>query len=140
MTDEGERRPIYYDRQGKPMTCLQWAATFEGGPDKREELKRVAQAFVGPCWISTVWLGIDHRFGKGPPLIFETMIFVRPDGPVHPSIQEMDNECWRCSTEAQALAGHDQVVAAVRNLLADVEAADQVMTEAAEQARSEPDA
>lgn len=28
-------------------------------------------------WISTVFLGIDHSFGQGPPLVFETMVFRR---------------------------------------------------------------
>jgi hypothetical protein len=29
--------------------------------------------------VSTIWLGINHRFGDGAPLIFETMVFY--DGP-----------------------------------------------------------
>lgn len=28
-------------------------------------------------WVSTVFLGLDHRHGDGPPLIFETMVFRR---------------------------------------------------------------
>lgn len=28
-------------------------------------------------WMSTVDLGVDHQFGEGPPLYFETMIFPR---------------------------------------------------------------
>lgn len=139
MTDD--ERPLYYDRQGKPMTMEQWAATFECGVDKREELNRVAQTFVWPCWISTVWLGIDHRCGgKGPPIIFETMIFVSEDPEVHPVIRDMDTECWRYCTEAEALAGHDRVVAAVRNMLADVDTADEVLAEVANRVEGKPDA
>lgn len=51
--------------------------------------------------VSTVWLGIDHSFTPdGPPLIFETMVFGGP----------MDMYTRRYSTQAQALAGHDETV------------------------------
>lgn len=144
-------RPMYYDRQGRPMTLKQWAETFEGGHERREKLKRVAETTVEPCWISTVWLGMDHSFGyNSTPIIFETMIFVHGDpaqrvrgdpGPdVHPGLRELDNECWRYSTEVEALAGHDQVVAFVRARLSDVEAADAILAEAVERVEEKPDA
>lgn len=51
--------------------------------------------------ISTVFLGLDHRFSdKGPPLLFETMIF----GGKHDGWQE------RCSTWDQAVAMHARAV------------------------------
>ena len=31
---------------------------------------------VGGCVVSTVFLCVDHQFGDGPPLLFETMVFV----------------------------------------------------------------
>ncbi len=51
--------------------------------------------------VSTVFLGIDHSFGHGPPLLFKTMIFGGSD----------DCEQWHYSTYNQALEGHDVVVA-----------------------------
>ena len=51
--------------------------------------------------VSTVWLGIDHQFGNGPPLIFETMTF---RGTHALGDQE------RYSTEAQAIEGHRRMV------------------------------
>lgn len=51
-------------------------------------------------WISTVWLGLNHRFGAGTPLIFETMVF-----PSKGEFSELDAE--RYSTEAEAIAGHE---------------------------------
>lgn len=63
--------------------------------------KYVAKTEVGwfkpdRVMVSTVLLVLDHQWGDGPPIIFETMVFGgRWD-------QEMD----RYSTEAQALAGH----------------------------------
>jgi hypothetical protein len=65
----------------------------------------VRATVVGEAEISTVWMGIDHNFsGEGPPIIFETMVF---DG-------EMDGYQWRYATEAEAIAGHDEVVERVR--------------------------
>jgi hypothetical protein len=54
--------------------------------------------------VSTVWLGMDHRFlDDGPPLIFETMVF-----PADGSLDEL--ECERYSTEEEARAGHARLV------------------------------
>lgn len=102
----------YYDRQGNPLPdphvdmeawIREWASLFED-----EDYRRVALTEIGDVRISTVWLGIDHNFwGQGPPLIFETMVFGGP----------LDEEQERYSTEAQALAGHDQMVAKVRALI-----------------------
>lgn len=84
----------YYDRSGKPITLEEWR-------DSDRAARRVALDKVGEYEVSTVWLGLDHQFGGGPPLIFETMIF--GSGP-------LDNEMRRYSTEAEALAGHAEMV------------------------------
>jgi hypothetical protein len=52
--------------------------------------------------VSTVFLGLDHSFGDGPPLWFETMVF-----PVD-SYTEEDME--RYSTWDEAEAGHIAMV------------------------------
>ena len=49
---------------------------------------------IGPLWVSTVFLGLDHRHGD--PLLFETMIF---DG-------GKDDYQVRTSTWGQAEAAH----------------------------------
>ena len=51
--------------------------------------------------ISTIFLGIDHNFGDGPPIIFETMVF----GGVAPN-----SEQERYSTYDEAMAGHKRYV------------------------------
>ena len=51
--------------------------------------------------VSTVFLGLDHQFEDGPPLVFETMIFGG----------DRDQECWRYSTYEQAEKGHAAIVA-----------------------------
>jgi len=50
--------------------------------------------------VSTVFLGVDHNFGSGPPLVFETMIFGGP----------LDETQYRYATRAQALAGHEAAI------------------------------
>ena len=84
----------YYDRQGQPLTLMEWAHRFEDW-----DYKRIAQTVVGKYNVSTVWLGADHQFGEGPPLIFETMVFPG------------EADCERYTTEQEALAGHAAMVA-----------------------------
>jgi hypothetical protein len=53
--------------------------------------------------VSTVFLGINHRFSsEGPPLLFETMVFA-PGGSI-------DVDCVRTSTWDEAQAMHDELV------------------------------
>jgi uncharacterized protein YcaQ len=62
-----------------------------------------------------VWLGLDHSFGFGQPLIFETMIHsltLYPHnffGRLHLG-PEWDDYQERYSTETEAVAGHEQLV------------------------------
>lgn len=62
--------------------------------------KIVAQEHVGKVWVSTVFLGLDHRFGRdGDPVLFETMVFRDGHG------EEGERYC----TWQQAEAGHRRV-------------------------------
>jgi hypothetical protein len=65
---------------------------------------RVAETFIGDIHVSTVFLGLDEQFGKGPPILFETMIFGG-------RLDEFQN---RCSTWEQAEAMHSEAVQLVR--------------------------
>lgn len=90
-----------YDYDGEPISLFAWAELFARWPERR-----VAVTDVGEIEVSTVWLGLDYSFGRpGAPLIYETMVF----GGDH------DRESWRYPTWGAALAGHDQVVALVRD-------------------------
>lgn len=75
-----------------------WARMYESAD------RVVAQDQIGDIKISTVFLGLDHNFGDGAPLLFETMIF----GGVHDQYQD------RYSTWQEAEAGHKKAVAMVR--------------------------
>ena len=59
---------------------------------------------IGNVHVSTAFLGVDHSFGNGPPLLFETMIF----GGVYDRHQKL------YSTKAEALEGHARTVALLR--------------------------
>ena len=104
------------ERQVVAVDLLTWARWFE------IEKRRVAETSTALFWISTVFLGLDHQWGKGPPLLFETMIFERSKvtkmGPV---LDELDGEQWRYSTWDDAEAGHHATVKRVLRLEADAE-------------------
>jgi len=84
----------------KPADLMTWAKWFEGNPDDRI----IAQDQIGEVRVSTVFLGLDHQHGKGPPLLYETMIFGGP----HDEYQR------RYTTRQQALEGHASAVQLVR--------------------------
>jgi hypothetical protein len=77
----------------KPVATVQeWARDFERGH------RQVALDRVGRVKVSTVFLGIDHNFsGKGPPLLFETMVF---GGPLNET--QVRTATWREAEEQHA--------------------------------------
>lgn len=110
---------MYYDRQGRLMNMTTWVATHSD-PDYRI----VAQHYVRGWMISTIWLGVDHRFiMSGAPVIFETMIF--PPGDEAGGRGAMSEDYMeRYSTEDAAQAGHDRALSWVREKLGDESTAD----------------
>jgi len=85
----------YFDQDGKPITHAQWLDTWG-----EIENRIIARTQDGRFLISTVWLGLNHQYGDGPPLIFETMIFDEQNNGA-------DIGCQRYSTKEQAIAGHE---------------------------------
>jgi len=92
----------YYDRKGNAISMREWSTSL------REKKQRVASTVVGGYWVSTVWLGLDHSFGSGPPLIFETMVFPCDEKGNVTDWGDVDSE--RYSTEDEALSGHAAMV------------------------------
>src|SRR5262249_49494543 len=91
---------LYYDRQGHPIRMEAMAKLIED-----LDYKRIAETTLPDGkWVSTVWLGINHQFGQGPPLIFETMVFESRE-----NLSEI--ACQRYSTENEAIIGHQEMVA-----------------------------
>lgn len=67
--------------------------------------RRVAKDTVGDSEVSTVFLGLDHAYGDGPPMLFETMVFGG----------KLDEEMERYSTLEQAQEGHKAMVQRVKD-------------------------
>ena len=89
---------LYYILAGhntvKTDSVTEWGRMMEN-MDKR----RVGSTENNDISVSTVFLGIDHSFGDGPPLLFETMIF----GGEH------DEDVERYSTWDEAEVGHKKM-------------------------------
>jgi hypothetical protein len=79
---------------------MEWAAYFEKAD------RHIGRDEIGLMKVSTVFLGLNHNYGDGPPLLFETMVF---GGPI-------DEETERYSTKAEALAGHQKLVERCRHI------------------------
>lgn len=68
--------------------------------------RRVALDEIDDIMISTVFLGLDHNYlPDGPPILFETMVFVGGDG----------EQCQRYATWDEAAVGHGLIVDAIRH-------------------------
>jgi hypothetical protein len=82
---------------------MEWAKWFETA-----ERKVALDAPFPDVRVSTVFLGLDHSFGRGEPLLFETMVFGGP----------LDQEQDRYPTWNDAVRGHammlEKVIAAGR--------------------------
>lgn len=93
----------YYTLEGHnavPCDGTTWAKRFETAE------RRVALDNINGVKVSTVFLGLDHNFGSGPPLLFETMVFGG----------KYDQEQWRYSTWDEAEQGHKRIVEEVKSL------------------------
>lgn len=70
---------------------------------------------VGDYEVSTVDLGIDHSFGLGKPLYYETMIFLKGNDLEEENIF-VDYQV-RYSTEKEARKGHEEAIEFVKDFL-----------------------
>jgi len=84
-------------KEAVPCELMEWATTFS------ETDRHVALTMVGDVKISTVFLGLNHAYGNGDPLLFETMVFGGP----------LDQEMNRYTTWEEAELGHTVMVKAV---------------------------
>lgn len=84
----------------KPASLMQWAKWYE----TNQKGRIVAQEHVGDVFISTVFLALNHNWGDGPPILWETMIF----GGINDEYQ------MRYSSKEAAIDGHYNAVKAVK--------------------------
>lgn len=124
----------WFDREGHALVT----ADFDKDRNKWLDEMKVVEALLADrdykiikqeytkrkkYWVSTVWLGIDHGWGEGPPLIFETMVF---SGRLNRWMKGIyDVKRWyyretydqiRYHTEDEAEKGHEKMVAKYNRL------------------------
>lgn len=78
---------------------IEWARWFESFDNRIEKTE------IGDVLVSTVFLGMNHNWGEGPPLIYETLVFAG----------DLDGEMERYATEEEAREGHQKMVERVEN-------------------------
>lgn len=99
---------MFFDRKGQPIGMIGAGRLKWDRPGYERVGHTTLPGRLGPVEISTVWLGANHNYKAGPPLIFETMIFWEGE--------DLHLSCWRYPTVRQAEIGHRQVVRLVKLL------------------------
>lgn len=85
-----------FDNAGNELNEYGFRKDFDW--NNRFDLKTEVDGYL----ISTVDLGLDHSFGIGEPLYYETMIFEKKDNDVN----YRDLYCKRYATKEEAKIGH----------------------------------
>lgn len=88
---------VLHNKTPVPCTLLSFV-------DSLPKNRIIRHEHVGKMLVSTVFLGMDHSWGHGPPQLFETMIF---EGPY-------DGAQWRYATYEEAEDMHGKIVAALQ--------------------------
>lgn len=99
------------DKKAIPCTMEEWGRQLNEMVDTNT--KHVKDETIEGYRISTVWLGLDHSFCGGSPLLFETMIFKGNDF--------TDLYCTRYTTWEEAEEGHKRAVQWLHETILDAE-------------------
>lgn len=101
-----------YDENHKPIKKDVIEASIWLYPSKENstDRRRVKKDTVNNHDISTVFLGLDHGYGEGEPVLWETMIF---------GASELDQWQDRYTSYEDALKGHEVAVELVKNFKKD---------------------
>ena len=82
------------------------------------EARRIGLTEIGPYVVSTVFLALDHSFGEGPPVLFETMVFTKSAWEADRSDPDrellLEFDCVRYCTLQEAQNGHVEMCLLVR--------------------------
>ena len=88
----------------KPVPCLD----YDGWARLSSQQKHVSLNYIGrKDWISTIFLGVEHGYECGKPIIFETMIFCEDE--------KYDQYQERYTDFYEAAARHLEILDAFRN-------------------------
>jgi hypothetical protein len=89
------------NERGEPIPendLLTWATWIE------HSRRHVDWTYIGRSWVSTIFMGLDHSFVRGVPILWETMVFGGA----------LDQEQTRCGgSREQAMAMHSEMCARV---------------------------
>ena len=112
----------YIIEDGLVVQCddlMKWAEFIEFDREKYHKVDRIAGLML-----STVFLGLDHAFGGGEPVLWETMLFNEDErtttklfGREHTYSPEID--CWRFSFMEEAYEFHANKVTELQAKLKD---------------------
>lgn len=80
------------------LDTIEWAAWFETAD------RQVANTLIDDVRVSTIFLGLDHNFGSGKPILWETLVFGGP----------LNGEMFRYESRPEAVRGHEEMVMRVR--------------------------
>lgn len=94
----------FYDLGNVPVSMEEWSGTIRLD-------RHIGSTYIGrgkrQVWVSTVFLGLNHAYDDGPPLLYETMVFgLDEEGDRDWSEREMH----RYTGPLAALEGHERVV------------------------------
>jgi hypothetical protein len=107
------KSPYYkLDEAGEPVPCeniLEWAAWFAQSHEARVVVKT---ELPSGTTVSTVFLGIDHGFHGGDPVLWETMMF----GGAY------DLACDRYRSRKDAIVGHEVWVLVAKGEMTPIDA------------------
>lgn len=97
---------MYYrlrdDHAVEPCSMEVWTRFCED-----REARVVARTDLPAVMVSTVFLGLDHGWQQGRPILFETMVFRRR---ANGDLDWSDLACDRYATWDEAVAGHAAMV------------------------------
>lgn len=91
----------------KVESVFEWAQWFETAD------RRIALTELNGAEVSTVFLGLDHNYGMGPPLLYETMVFETEGS----NFTLANSGPWRTPTREEALRVHRGVTASIEEEL-----------------------
>jgi len=92
------------DKENNPVPCE--AIEFSKWEEENMNQRVTKKDTIGEILVSTVFLGLDHSFGRNKLFLWETMIF----GGEHDQYQD------RYSSYEDALKGHQQALDLVNNV------------------------
>jgi hypothetical protein len=110
------------DERGEPVPepdTVKWGEWLESA--YKTGSRRLASDTIGPYYVSTVFLDVDHQFlDGGPPVLWETIIFgTEEEFEIIPGKRRRVHktvDMFRYTSRAEALAGHAKAVKLAESL------------------------